>query len=100
MGGPWEMKRRHGAKGSSLEKEKGRLRRPFRLDPGLLPFRAPGMTRLAVLDLRLRAQFRDQLLDLLLLGALAELLLQLGERGHLQGTHVIEADHVIAEIGL
>src|SRR3954469_15018387 len=55
---------------------------------------------LALLDLRLPAQVGHELLDLLLLGALLELLLEVLELGDLQGAHVIHADHVVAEVGL
>src|SRR6478752_2787864 len=76
---------------SRTRKEKGGRSRPSVL---------PTAYRLPLFDLRLAAQVHHHLLDLLLLGALAELVLQLGERRHLQRANVIQADHVVAEIRL
>jgi hypothetical protein len=53
-----------------------------------------------LLDLRLGAQVGDELLNLFLLQALRNLLLDLVERRRRQRTAVFEQDHVITKVGL
>eukprot|EP00825_Cyclidium_porcatum_P000702 TRINITY_DN10262_c0_g1_i7.p1 TRINITY_DN10262_c0_g1~~TRINITY_DN10262_c0_g1_i7.p1 ORF type:complete len:275 (+),score=26.48 TRINITY_DN10262_c0_g1_i7:215-1039(+) len=53
-----------------------------------------------LVDLGLAAQFLDQVLDLLLAGALLQLRLDLIERRRGHRTRVVELDDVVAEIGL
>ena len=63
-----------------------------------LPPPLPGF--LALLDLGRSAQFLLQGLDLLTLQLLFQLGLDLVERRRLGGTHVVELDDVVAELGL